>query len=272
MTFKISGFGADAWEKKRLCSTCESDPKTIIPRKSMVQIRFPGKGMALSYYNDQFDLKRGDLVYVEGKMEGQLGRVVEISYNFKIRISEYKKVIAVCDTQVSGQLFLAGSHFVTFDPSTLPAAQISLWFKAPAKEDEEYASSSDDTTFPLDDLTGMKLTEAIAERGRNYYKEARVRYLCLDGAQGYAIVEGTETYTVEFEYHNGQISELVCDCYCSYPCKHQVAAMLQLRETLELIDQHYSHEYQRTGYFAAITKGTLFSYAIDTKETGSFTL
>lgn len=270
MAFRISGFGADTREKKEMIPTYEVDRQAIVPRKSVVQVRFPGKGMALSYYNDQFDLKLGDLVYVDGKLEGQLGRVVEITYNFKIKISEYKKVIAVCDTNVSGQFFMAGSHFVTFDPTVLPATKVTMWFKAPAKEDDEYASGSDDTSFRLDDLKGMNINSTIAERGHNYYMENRVRYICLNGTHGYAIVEGTESYTVEFEYRNGEISNLICDCYCSYTCKHEFAAMLQLRETLDLIEKHYSDEYERTGYFAAINKGTLFAFAIDGKEVGSF--
>jgi hypothetical protein len=48
--------------------------------------------------------------------------------------------------------------------------------------------------------------------------------------------------------------------------------MLQLRETLDLIEKNYSAEYTHSGYFAAIAKGTLFSFAIDGKETGSFVL
>ena len=46
--------------------------------------------------------------------------------------------------------------------------------------------------------------------------------------------------------------------------------MLQLRETLELIGKHYADKYN--DYFAAVLKGTLFSVAVDGKETGSFTL
>ena len=48
--------------------------------------------------------------------------------------------------------------------------------------------------------------------------------------------------------------------------------MLQLRETLELIDKHYADKYEQTGYFAAITKAALFSFVIDGKETGRITL
>lgn len=77
---------------------------------------------------------------------------------------------------------------------------------------------------------------------------------------------------MEFSYHYGEISGLVCNCFCSYNCKHEFATMLQLKETLELIEKHYAAEYERTGYFAAVTKGTLFAFAIDGKETGSFTI
>ena len=271
MAFKISGFGGSSEEKQ---IAVPNSKKTVeaVPRKSIVQVRFPGKGMALSYYNDQFDLRLGDLVYVDGKLEGQLGRVVEITYNFKIKISEYKKVIAVCDTNIHGQFFMAGSHFVAFDPSVLPVKQITMWFKAPAKEDEVYVSGSDDTSFRLDNLKDMKVSEAVAERGHNYYVENRVRYICLDGTHGYAIVEGGEGYIVEFEYRNGEISNLVCDCLCSFPCKHEFAAMLQLRETIDLIERNYAEEFDRAGYFAAINKGSLFAFAVDGKETGSFIL
>ena len=48
--------------------------------------------------------------------------------------------------------------------------------------------------------------------------------------------------------------------------------MLQLKETLELIEKHCAAEYERSGYFAAIDKGTLFTFAIDGKETGSFAM
>lgn len=270
MTFSISGFGR----------TQESSPKTIparetgtaAPRKSVVQVRFPDFGRSLAYYNDQFDLHPGDRVYVDGKLEGQIGVVTSVAYNFKIKLSDYKRVIALVDTCVHGQFYMAGSHFVTFDPQTLPAAQATLWFRAPAGEDEICESGNDDTSFRLDNLQEMNASDAIAERGQNYYRENRVRYLCLNGTKGVAIVEGTRAYAVEFDYRNGEIRNLLCDCYCSYPCKHEVAAMLQLRETLEFIEKQYAKEYAASGYFAAVAKGTLFDFAIAGKERGSFTL
>lgn len=248
------------------------------PRRSLVQIHFSERNMTLAYYNDRFDLHRGDLVYVDGKLEGLLGRVVEVNYCFKIKASDYKRVIAVADTSVTGRFFMAGSHFVTFDRAALPREKAALWFRAPEKEDDEFLSGSDGGTFGLHDLGGMKISAAAAERGHDYYRENRVRYLCVDGERGYAIVEGSHAYEVEFTYFSGgkedagMIGGLVCSCFCAGACKHEFAAMLQLRETLELICRNYQDEYGRTGYFAAVNKGTLFSFAVDGRETGSFTL
>ena len=270
MAFKI-GFMAERSEKK---PEAPGDVKQqcMAPRKSVVQVAFPGRGASLAYYNDLFDLRVGDIVYVDGKLEGQRGRVTDITYNFKIKVSDYKRVIGLADTQVHGQFFNAGSHFLTFDRGALPQSQVITWYKAPAKEEEEIVSGSDDSSFRLDDLNGMNVTPVIAERGLTYYRENKVRYLCLDGGRGYAIVEGTEAYEVEFEYHNGEISGLTCSCFCSFPCKHEFAAMLQLRETLEKIEKHYAAQYQETGYFAAVHMGSLFSFAINGKETGGFTI
>jgi uncharacterized Zn finger protein len=102
--------------------------------------------------------------------------------------------------------------------------------------------------------------------------ENRVRYISVDGTKGYAIVEGTEGYEVEFTYEDGQISHLICSCFCSYNCKHEFATLLQLRDTLDLIEKNYAAEYEKSGYFAAICKGTLFLYAVEGKESGRFAL
>ena len=243
------------------------------PKKSLVQVLFPAKDKTMPYFNDTFDLKVGDFVYVEGEFAGQIGRVTQINYHFKIKLCDYWKVIAVVDTDIHGQFHLAGSHLITFDPNALPAGQVITWFKWPVDEDEDVVCCYDDKEhFPLDDLDSMNVTPAIAQRGHKYYTENRVRYLCLNGSHGYAIVEGGEIYTLDFEYQDGQISRLLCDCPCGFNCKHEFAAMLQLRETLELIEKHYADEYKRSGYFAAITKGAFFSFVIDGNESGSFIL
>lgn len=270
MAFKI-GFSAGLDKDHEDCKV-QPDIQQVPPRKSVVEVFFSGRNMTLAYYNDQFDLHCGDMVYVDGKLEGMLGRVVEVNYNFKIKLSEYKRVIALVDTTVHGQFFMGGSHFITFDRDAIPADKVALWFRAPAKDDEEYAVGGDDTSFNLHDLKSMEINNEIANRGHEYYIDNRVRYISIDGHRGYAIVQGTIPYEVEFEYYDGEIRHLTCNCFCSYNCKHEFAALLQLRETLALIDKNYSSEYQHSGYFAAVIKGVLFTYAINGKEYGSFTL
>lgn len=271
MTFKI-GFTAENTENNPAVAAYTAQKVKTAPRKSLVQVHFSERNTTLTYYNDLFDLRCGDIVFVDGKLEGVRGCVTSVNYNFKIKVSDYKKVIAVADTEVHGRFYLAGSHFLTFDREVLPLSKVAAWFIAPKKDDDEYVSNSDDTSFSLDDPGAMNVSSVIAQRGHKYYIESRVRYICIDGTKGYAIVEGGDAHEVEFEYKGGEISSLICSCFCSNNCKHEFAAVLQLKETLELISRHYSAEYARTGYFAAVNKGTLFSFAIDGKETGSFTL
>lgn len=270
MKFRI-GFAAERSKGKPAETAC-AVPRQAAARRSVVQVYFAGRNMTLAYYNDQFDLHRGDIVYVDGKLAGIRGRVKEVSYTFKIKASDYKRVIAVADTAVSGRFYMAGRCFVTFDRAVLPVSKVLSWYEAPSGEEDEIISGSDDTTFRLDDLKEMNVSTGVKERGRDYYMGDRVRYICIDGIKGYAIVEGGQAYEVEFEYRDGEIGGLTCSCFCSYNCKHEVAAMLQLHEILELIEKNYAGEYTRTGYFAAVNKEALFAFAIDGKETGSFTL
>ena len=267
------GFSAEVHKDESVVDPCPLVANTTAPRKSVVQVHFPARNMTLPYYNDRFDLHRGDLVFVEGKLEGLRGRVVDVIYHFKIKLSEYKRVIAVADTNVSGTFHLAGSHFITFDKDSLPFEKVVTWFCPPEKDDEEYVSGDEDKKFHLEDLDGMDINAIIAERGHDYYISNKVVYISVDeNGVGRAIVEGTKPYIVEFDCENGWIANLTCTCFCNYRCKHEFAAMLQLKETLELLMKHYKDEYEEQGYFAAISKPVFMNFALDRKEFGSFTL
>lgn len=112
-------------------------------------------------------MKPGDRVYVDRKLEGQIGVVTAVNYSFKIKLSEYKRVIALVNTDVHGKFYIAGSHFVTFDPNALSPAQATLWFRAPASEEEVYVSGDDDFSFPLDDLQKMGIAAPLRSVGTN---------------------------------------------------------------------------------------------------------
>lgn len=264
------GFSAGMNEKSNDATLVKACGEIKEPKKSVVQVYFPSRKMNLAYYNDSFDLKVGDWVYVDGKLEGHIGRVTEVSYSFKIKLSDYKRVIAVADTNVKGDFYIAGSHLATFDRNAIPFEKVITWFKAP-ESDEEYVSGNDDSvSFSLDNLNKMNITSDIAERGHDYYMENRVSYVCLDKNRGRAIVEGSENYEIEFDYINGEISNLKCSCFCGYACKHEFAAMLQLRETLNFITENYDDKYK--DYFAAIGKNVFINTVMNKKETGKISL
>lgn len=260
----------DSEEPNGSAPTAPPSRTDAAPRRSLVEVYFPDRGRAWSYYNDQFDLHIGDLVYVEGKLEGLQGRVEDVSYSFKIKLSDYKRVVALADLTVKGDFYMTESHFVTFDRTVLPYEKAMPWFMPPAAQEEEYASGSDGEGFPLNDLSAMKVSPQIAERGQNYYRDNKVLYLCLDKTQGRAIVRGTETYEVEFSYADGVISDLVCSCYCPGACKHEVAAMLLLQDILKQIEEHYADVYG--DYFAAIFKDVFLACTVYNRDTGKVTL
>ena len=55
------------------------------------------------------------------------------------------------------ELFMAGSHLITFDRTVIPKEKIMRWFVAPDKKDEEYASGFDDSSFLLERPESLKV-------------------------------------------------------------------------------------------------------------------
>ena len=268
MKYKI-GFHGYEEEKKEDLQPLEIGENK--PVKSIVQVRFPSQGRSFAYYNDRFDLLVGDIVFVEGKLEGVQGVVTEVSRSFKIKLSDYKRVIAVANTTVKGELYFGGSHLIAFDKNVIPYNKIRGWF-LPPESDEEVAVGYDDEGFFLDELGDFEIKPEIAKRGFDYYNHNKVVYISVDGTNGRAIVEGSRFYEVGFDYDNGEIRNVTCDCFCSYHCKHEFAMLLQLRETLNKIEECYDDEYSQGDYFAAVSNSALMNYAVDRKEKGSIVL
>ena len=271
MSFKI-GFTAETERKEQTYqnTTMQKEFKSNA-KKSVVDVYFPDRHLTCSYYNDMFDLKRGDIIYVDGKLEGLRGRVTNVNYTFKIKLSDYKRVIGVANTDVIGEFHLAGSHFITIDGGALTYEQVATWFKAPNNEEEEYVSSSGDEVFNLNDLSGMNIKNEIAERSHEYYMENRVVYIELNHGKGRALVAGSKTYDVEFFYKDEDITGLVCNCYCTGACKHEFATMLQLRDILAIIKNEYPFV-DHNDYLAAVSKTSFFEFVIDGNTKGTFTM
>ncbi len=238
------------------------------PRKSIVQVYFQSRDRSWPYYNDQFDLKLGDSVYVDGKLEGKLGKVININYSFRIKLSDYKKVIAQVDTGVEGEFHFVGAHAVTFDKNAINYSKIINWFKAPENE-EDYVSGDDDScSFPLDDLSSVNFSQSAVSAGHEYFIGNSVIYVEINGSHGHALVDGNDLHEVEFDYSDGEISNMKCSCYCIGACKHQFAVILQLREIVDYINENHYNQYN--DYFAAMSKVRLVQNALDKSKSAKF--
>ena len=165
--------------------------KAVAP--SVVRVYFPARGFACTYFNDKFDLQCGDIVYVDGKLEGLRGFVTEVSYNFKIKLSEYKRVMAQASTEVKGKFYMAGEQLITFSPETLPYKKAATWFLPPADPNETYVRGRKaGETFRLEKLT-EQMDALVVNCGREICMEDKVLYLELAGTRGRAVVEGRKT-------------------------------------------------------------------------------
>lgn len=178
---------------------------------------------------------------------------------------QYKRSVAKTDVPSIDQFKLLGTHVVTFARDVVPYSKVIHWFNV---SQTEKRNPDEGREFMLGDLNGMTADDKIVARGRDYQRKQKVAFICLDGIHGKAIVVGTEPYAVEFEYCDGMIRDLTCNCSYTHRCKHEIAAMLQLREALELIQSNYSKEFAASGYFAALSKSEFCDCVMDNTDLG----
>lgn len=130
MKVKI-GFTAEKEVEKKAPEIETKAPEEAPARESLVRVYFPQRGFDCTYYNNLFDLHVGDLVYVDGKLEGKRGKVIDVSYTFKIKLSDYKRVIAKIDTDISGEFCYVGDELFSFDKIPCRSERYSPTSKLP---------------------------------------------------------------------------------------------------------------------------------------------
>ncbi len=235
------------------------------PKHSVVSVYFPQKKRSLTYYNDHFDLKEGSLVFVDGKMAGFSGFVEAVNFKFKIKLSDYQRVIAVADTEIHGTFHRTRSFALSFDKDALPKDKIRTWFFLPVDEDETFVCGCDEEFFSLADVRHVIHCSSVSNRTYECYHEENVLYLSLYDTEGYAIVMGSRPYEVEFRYQSGEIFGLVCSCYCCNDCSHEYAALLELCEIFKVIQERFENEYEVSSYFSAVREDLVMKF-IDEEE------
>lgn len=253
-----------------------SDTKELVHSKSMlsnknmtlVQVYFVAKDDAFLYLCENLILHEGDHVYVSGKMKDNIGIVVDVRHQFKVRPSKYERVIAKVDTKLQGEFYISNRFLLSFDRASLGKEKISQWFFSPQGE-EPYISTYVPAPFPLDDLSQFPIQTARLERGIQYYKERRIVYLCIDDIYGYAIVQGSEYYEIEFVYRNKMIEDISCSCYCDGHCKHEFALLLELQNIVKMLPGEFGKEYNNSKYLAVIDKEVVWHMSIRWASKGS---
>ena len=228
---------------------------------TLVQVYFTDKKDAYLYLCENIILHEGDHVYVSGKMKDKLGIVVDVRHEFKVRPSKYERVIAKVDTQLHGDLTISNRFLLSFSRNCIGKEMISKWFFAPQGE-EPFISTYTPSPFPLDDLSQFPIQRERLERGIQYYKDQCVVYICLDDIYGYAIVQGSECYEIEFIYQNEMIEDISCGCYCDGHCKHEFALLLELKELVKELKTHFTKQYSVNTYVAAIDKDVLWHMSV----------
>ena len=264
------GFVGQGDNGKRSEQLTQPQTESNASTPKMVLVQFPGAGIPLSYYCEGFDLHVGDLVFVEGKYEGRLGRVEKISTNFSVDLDSYKKVVSVADTDVVGSFKPIEGHFITFDRNALPFKKARSWFLPPS---EDNFIDYDEPGFPLSDPGKWPGKKAeIMDRGLDYFASGKVVYLSLDGEEGRAIVAGTKPYEVRFKYSDGMVSNICCTCPCGFFCKHEVAVLIQLKEILERLEESDNRDYTTSQYFSIISVSAFYRFAVKFDRDNEFIL
>lgn len=264
------GFVAEEEKKSEICDVPNMvlvDGNKNEVKKSVVDVVFHNGNKPLAYYNDKFNLKKGDIVFVEGKFDGVAGKVVDINYTFKIKLDEYKRIVSVADTDINGEFKFALSELLTLNKNTIPFKKIAGWFGI-GQSDEEFITSVGDESYDFYNLGTLDITPAVAERGHDYFINDKVVYVEYDACNVRAVVKGTEYYEVEFNLNNGKISCLVCNCPCSGICKHEFAVLLQIRSLIDEVYKIYGENYE-FDYFAAVNKSIFYDYVLSDKDEGT---
>ena len=246
--------------------------------RSLVQVRFSGYA-PLTYYNEKFDLHEGDLVYVSGRLKGRIGTVETVSTKFRIRKSDYEKVLHQLDMSIHGTYVPGGKDYmISTDSDAVSPEQFRSWVEEPPSPDRK--------TWYIDSETGIRtgyletdqddeiitgegyelslhslesaedLTDKILERAKAYRKENRVKYLSLQNGAGVSWVRGGDWYELQFNLSGDEITDLYCSCPYPGLCKHAIASLMVLRELRGLPDMEDCSDFSavENDYFWSILR------------------
>lgn len=203
------------------------------PVRSVVTVRFPG-GREYPYYNDMFNLRVGDVVYVDGKLAGKAGLVIDVTTKFKVSLDYYKRVLARLNLEISGQFTSANGFMISKNPNSVTAEQATEWFIPPREEAEEFFVGEGYTV----DLKKIPNCDDIDienfEEGIELFDDDCVKFINITNGKGTAFVFNNKPHKVEFTIdEDGMITDLLCDCIKPDLCRHCLAVCIALDQIMK---------------------------------------
>ncbi len=233
---RTMGFGRDDMEKTEAVIPQAEEPKTAV--KSLVRVHFDDAAYELTYYNDRFDLKPGDRVFVSGKRAGEAGIVNAVSTKFRIKASDYERVIALAQTSIHGTYKPVADKMISYDADALSPEGFRTWVmppEEPAEDEDDEIIYGDGYEIPLDDPHNAEgVDKAVFGRALNYCGSGRIGYISVRDGVGHAYVEGEHWYELDFRIRDNAIEEAYCGCPYPGLCKHLLAVAV----TLSVMSQH----------------------------------
>lgn len=242
------GFRMTADEKEQTVLSPESIAADVCeetPIRSVVTVLFEN-GKMYPYYNDRFCLHCGDYVYVDGKLAGKLGQVIEYTEAFCINLKYYKRVIQKVTRNISGTFQKFGGYLFSKDITALTPEQIQPWFYPPQNDGEkDELVYGNGFTVEISNTSEQNELETKSQykNGIDSYYDGVIQYLSYDGKNGYAIVktenEPTDYATVTFRLENGKIHTAFCTCIAPGFCSHLISVIYGIsqwtqNETLQI--------------------------------------
>lgn len=230
---RIVGFGAEDEKKPEQAAVTGVQETQVSP--TLVSVRFEEHGRTLTYYNDRFALKEGDRVFVSGKLEGQIGLVESVTTKFRIRLSDYQRVVSTAQTPIAGTYTPVMDKMRSYDAEALAPEAFRKWILPPdpmERPDDEITVGGG-WTVPIDDPARAEgVDHAAMDRAVDYCRSGKVAYIAVRDGVGTAYIEGRHWYEVTFRLDHGALVEAFCDCpYCGL-CKHLLAVGITLTALL----------------------------------------
>ena len=259
---RIVGFGQD--ETMQSEASPARAVSVDIPVRSLVSINFERINHALTYYNDQFDLKPGDRVFVTGKLEGEIGIVESVTTKFRIRLADYQKVISLAQTPIRGNYSPKGNMLRSYDPEALSPDEFRKWMLPPRLIDDnqnEEILFGDGYEIPMEDPSTAEGSHPVVfDRAIDLCRSGKVGYISFRNGEGKAFVRGSKWYEVGFSICNNMLQEAYCECPYAGLCKHLLAVSV----IISVMRQHDDLDFDRD--FTLIEENQFWNMARHTRQ------